>query len=117
MSDWITAALVVAGALLALIAAIGIVRMPDLYLRMHAAAKAGTLGVGLLLTASAVHFKQLDITVLVLLTVAFMVLTAPVAAHIIVRAAYYSGVPMSERSIVDDLKSRRDRPSPFKDAR
>lgn len=117
MNDVITAVLAGGGALFALIAAIGIVRMPDLYLRMHAAAKAGTLGIGLLMGASAVHFQRLDITVVALLAIAFMVLTAPVAAHIIVRAAYYSGVPMSERSIVDDLKSRRDRPSPFKDAR
>ena len=112
MRAWLVCALVSGGTFFALVAAIGILRMPDLYTRMHATSKAGTLGVGFLLAAAAVQHGRLETAVVAVLTIAFIVLTAPVAAHVIVRAAYYSGVPMSERSIVDDLRSRRDRKPP-----
>ncbi len=80
------------GALFLLLAGVGVVRMPDLFTRMSAATKAATLGAGCMLSAVAVYFDSFGVTVRALLVVAFIFMTAPVAAHVIGRAAYFIGV-------------------------
>jgi multicomponent Na+:H+ antiporter subunit G len=104
--ELLTAALLAIGAIWILIAAAGIVRMPDLYLRMSASSKAATLGAALMLLAVAVHFQALGVVSRVGATVAFIVLTAPVAAHMIARAAYVTGVPLWQGTAVDELRGR-----------
>ena len=106
MTEWIAAALLLAGSAFMLIAALGLVRLPDLIIRMHAAAKAGGLGVGLGVSAVAVHFKEAEVITEAALVAAFLLLTAPVAAHLIARAAYLSGVPLWRGTIVDEMRSR-----------
>jgi multicomponent Na+:H+ antiporter subunit G len=103
MVEWITAALMIVGAAFALLAAAGIVRLPDFYTRMQAASKSTTLGVGCILLAVAVYFGDLGIATQAVLTIAFLILTAPVAAHVIARAAYLAGVPQWEHAVVDEL--------------
>jgi multicomponent Na+:H+ antiporter subunit G len=78
--------------------------MPDLFTRIQASTKASTLGVGCIILALAVHFGETGITVRALLVVLFFLLTAPVAAHVIARASYFIGVPLWERTIMDELK-------------
>lgn len=92
------------GAFFIFLASIGILRMPDLFLRMSATAKAGTLGVGTLLFATILHFQEFVITSRALATIIFLILTAPVAAHMIARAAYFDGTPLWEGTVRDDLK-------------
>jgi multicomponent Na+:H+ antiporter subunit G len=108
----VTAVLLVAGATFSALAGIGMVRMPDLYIRMHAATKAGTLGPILVLLAVAVHFADAGIGLRVAAAAGFLVLTAPVAAHIIGRAAHRTGVPLWERSVVDEWDRQPDSGSP-----
>ena len=108
MSEWIMIALMITGAAFLLLAAVGIIRMPDLYSRIQAATKAATLGVGCIILALAIHFVDLGITVRALLVIAFMFLTQPVAAHMIGRAAYFVGVPLWENTIMDELRGRYD---------
>jgi multicomponent Na+:H+ antiporter subunit G len=108
MSDWIMSALLVIGGSFLFLAAIGIIRMPDLYSRIQAATKAATLGVGCIILALAIHFANLEITVRALLVIAFLFLTQPVAAHMIGRAAYFVGVPLWENTIMDELRGRYD---------
>ncbi|MEM0962962.1 MAG: monovalent cation/H(+) antiporter subunit G [Bacteroidota bacterium] len=91
MTEILASALILAGAGFVLIAAIGVVRMPDLPMRMHAATKAGTLGAGLILLAVAVAFADPGVTVRALATIAFLFLTAPISAHVVGRAAAASG--------------------------
>ena len=110
MSEWITAGLMVIGSSFAMLAAVGIVRMPDLFTRMQAATKSTTLGVGCILLAVAVYFDELGVTARAVLTAAFLLLTAPLAAHMIGRAAYVIGVPLWEGTVVDEL--RETQPSP-----
>jgi multicomponent Na+:H+ antiporter subunit G len=86
--------LVLAGAGFTLIAAIGIVRLPDLLTRMHASTKAGTLGSILMLAAMALVLGTGPVVAKSLATVLFLLLTAPIAAHMIGRAAVASGVPL-----------------------
>lgn len=110
--EWFTAILVslllLAGAIFSFIAALGIFRMPDLFTRMQAAAKTGTLGVGLVLVALAVHFSEIGVATRAALVILFLFLTAPIAAHMIARAGYISGVKIWEHSVCDELKGQYD---------
>jgi multicomponent Na+:H+ antiporter subunit G len=108
MTEYLMSALLLIGAVFLLLAAVGIIRMPDLYTRLQAAAKASTLGVGSVVLALAVHFTDTAITVRALLVVAFLFLTTPVAAHVIGRAAYIIGVPLWEKTLFDELRGHYD---------
>jgi len=103
MLELVVYALVCGGIFFLFVAAIGVVRMPDLYNRMHATSKAGTLGVGLILVAVAVFYQELSVAARALSALAFIVLTAPVAAHALGRAAYLSGVKPCDTTYVDEL--------------
>jgi multicomponent Na+:H+ antiporter subunit G len=98
-----TAALLFAGSLFALVAAIGIVRLPDLYTRMHAASKAGTVGSGLLLLAAGLYSGELAILVRAVAGFIFFLLTAPVAAHLLAKAAHQTGHRLGQESLRDEL--------------
>lgn len=102
--DIITAFLLLGGSTFMLLAGVGILRLPDLYIRMHAATKSGTLGVAGVIAAVAVYFGDLGVTTRSILIILFFLLTAPVAAHMIARAAYTVGVPLWEKSLVDELQ-------------
>lgn len=101
--------LLTVGAIFLLAAAIGVVRMPDLYTRMQAATKAATLGISCILAAVALYMQDLGVAMRALFTIFFFFLTAPVAAHMIGRAAYFIGVPLWKGSIVDELRGHYDR--------
>jgi multicomponent Na+:H+ antiporter subunit G len=108
MSDIVATAAVILGAALGVLSAVGIVRMPDVYIRVQVASKASSLGIALLMLGVAAHFGDVSVTVRALLVVAFLFLTAPVAAHVIGRAAYIAGVPLAEGSEPDELAGRYD---------
>jgi multicomponent Na+:H+ antiporter subunit G len=97
------AILIMIGSLFCLIAAVGMIRLPDTLIRMHAATKAGTLGAGLILAGAALYFTGLGLVLRALLTLMFIFLTAPVAAHLIGRAAYRSGIELFSRTCIDHL--------------
>jgi len=99
----VTGILVVAGSGFCFIAALGLVRLQDVLIRMHASSKAGTLGVGLILLSSAVLFQEMGIITRVLAAIAFMMITAPIAAHMIGRAAYACGARLWPGTVVDEL--------------
>lgn len=104
--------LMLIGALFVLIAAIGVVRLPDLLMRMHAATKAGTLGAGLLLGAVMVSLPEPSVVVRAAAVIVFMLITAPIAAHVIARAAYHVGeAQLWDRTSVDELADYLDRSS------
>jgi multicomponent Na+:H+ antiporter subunit G len=105
MRAWLVSALLVFGAGWMLIAALGVLRMPDLFSRMQASAKAGTLGIGVLVLSVAVHFGDLEVSSRAALIIAFFFLTAPVAAHMIARAAYLIGVPLWSGTQRDELRT------------
>ncbi|PCJ95659.1 MAG: Na+/H+ antiporter subunit G [Hyphomicrobiales bacterium] len=89
----VAALLMLVGASFALIAAIGILRLPDIYTRTHAASKAGTLGSGLLLLALAVFSQELTVVTRAFAAIVFFLLTAPISSHLLARAAYLAGYP------------------------
>ena len=105
--DYLAAVLVLAGGLFGFIAAVGMLRLPDMITRMHASTKAGTLGAGLIMAAVAIHFMEIGITLRAAAAILFLLLTAPVAAHVIGRAAYRCGIQLWERTWIDELASLR----------
>jgi len=111
MTEIATSILVIAGGLFALVAALGVVRLPDVLIRMHASTKAGTLGCGLILLAVAVYFGEIGVVARAIAAIVFLLLTAPVAAHMIGRAAYRSGVPLWKGTVIDEL-GKPDKPTP-----
>lgn len=108
MNDIITALLLIAGGIFSFIASLGMLRLPDTIIRMHAATKAGALGAGLIFIAQAFYHFELATTLRAFAAVTFIMLTAPVAAHLIGRAAYCSKVTLWEKTWIDELANTCD---------
>lgn len=104
MNPLITSALLLLGATFVLLASIGIVRMPDLYCRMHAATKAGTFGLATMLLALVLSYPNPRCIVQSGLILIFYYLTAPVAAQMIGRVGvrreifFYKGRSFTDTS-------------------
>jgi multicomponent Na+:H+ antiporter subunit G len=101
MSAILAGILMLLGTVFMLVAAIGLLRLPDLYTRMHAVTKAGTLGVGCILVSAAVAFGDLSIATRAVVALLFVLFTAPVSAHLLGRAGYLGGVSMWEGTAFD----------------
>ncbi|WP_372893512.1 monovalent cation/H(+) antiporter subunit G [Rhodosalinus sp.] len=91
MGEIVIAVLVLLGGFFCFVAGLGVLRLPDVLIRMHASTKAGTLGSGLILVGVAVHFGDTATITRAVATILFLLITAPVAAHMIGRAAFRSG--------------------------
>ena len=109
VNELIADALMLGGASFLLLAAVGIVRMPDLFTRMQTASKASTLGISLILLAAGLLLDDYAVGLRAILTISFFFVTAPVAAHMIARAAYFVGVPLWSGTITDELRGHYDR--------
>ncbi len=105
----IVSLLLVSGSVFCLLAALGVLRFPDLYTRMHAASKAGTIGSSLLLVAAGIHALDATILIRALAGFCFFVLTAPISAHLLAKAAHQAGYRLTNLSVTDQLP--RDRHS------
>ncbi|MFB5662147.1 monovalent cation/H(+) antiporter subunit G [Alteribacillus sp. HJP-4] len=109
ISSVVVAIIVLAGALLSFISAFGIIRLPDIYTRSHAATKAATLGVMFVLLGTFIFFAFVEnmVSLRILLGIVFIFITAPVGGHLIARAAYHSGVPLWEATTQDELADKK----------
>jgi multicomponent Na+:H+ antiporter subunit G len=96
--------LIALGAFFTFIAGFGVLRMPDIYTRMHASTKAASLGAALMLIAAAFYFQEIAVVTRIAITTVFIFLTAPVAAHMLGRAAYLMKVQQWEGSVIDEAK-------------
>ncbi len=106
---YLISALILLGAAFFLIAAIGVVRFPDLLTRMHAATKAGAFGGALLLIAAALFFAEAGVIAKCALILLFFYLTAPVAGQMLGRAGYRAKVPLAPQTHHNDLaEDKRD---------
>ena len=105
--EWLVASLLVFGALFVFLAAVGVYRLPDLFLRMQSVTKAATLGLSSMAIAVGIYFGRLESLIGGFLLVAFLFLTAPVAAQVIGRAAYRAGVPLWDGTRIDEWGRRR----------
>lgn len=101
--DGVGWALVLVGVVLAVVAGVGLVRFPDVFTRMHAATKPSTLGLLLVCVGAALVLDDGTDRAKLLLVAAFQFITAPVAAHMVGRAAYGAGVGLRDLD-VDELE-------------
>ena len=99
---WVIGGCLVIGAFLMFLTGLGLVRMPDIFTRMHAATKSASLGVALLLLAAALFFQETMVVTKAVVTIVFIFLTAPVAASLLGRAAYARRTPLWEHSVLDE---------------
>ena len=107
MINIILAILSTVGALSILFASIGVLRMPDFFLRLSVTVKASTLGVGLFLICAAIMFPDdVSVTTKAIAIIFFLILTSPISAHMIGKAAYFIGTPLWKGTVVDRLQGR-----------
>jgi multicomponent Na+:H+ antiporter subunit G len=104
----VSGALLLGGVALAVVAGVGLLRFPDVFSRMHAATKPATLGLLMVCVGAALVMDDPAARSKLLLVAAFQFLTAPVAAHMIGRAAYRAGVGALDDLVVDDLREVSD---------
>ena len=104
--EWIAVLLILFGSIVSVISAFGMLRLPDVYTRSHAATKSATLSVLCCLLGAFIYFWSHDgyVSVRLILGIIFTFITAPVAGHLVCRAAYRSRVPLAEGSGDDALK-------------
>jgi multicomponent Na+:H+ antiporter subunit G len=108
MTDFATGLLWIVGSSFAFLAALGVVRMPDVFTRMQASTKASTLGLGCLLIGAALQFGDLASIIRVVSIGAFALLTTPVSAHVIARASYRADVPLWDGTVLDERRPTRE---------
>jgi multicomponent Na+:H+ antiporter subunit G len=109
MVETLTIIFIALGAFFIVTAAIGILRMPDVFMRVSVVTKAATLGVGFMLIALALHFQDFGISVRAIAILIFVFLTGPAAAHMIGRASYFIKDPLWEKTLEDDLAGKYNR--------
>jgi multicomponent Na+:H+ antiporter subunit G len=103
--DVAAAVSMLAGAAIAVIAAFGLHRLPDVYARMHVATKPATLGITLCLAGAALRADSPSTATKLVLAIAFQLVTTPVAGHLLGRAAHAARLPTSEYTYVDELRA------------
>lgn len=103
--EFIGALLILVGAIVSVISAIGIIRFPDIYTRAHAATKTTTVAVLITLIGVFIYlWISESFNIRLILGILFVFLTAPVSGHLILRASYRANVEMSDTTIEDELK-------------
>lgn len=97
--------LISTGVLFSAVTALGLIRLPDVYTRTHAASKSSTLGVLSILLGTFVHFwfNEGIFNTQMVIAIAFLFITQPVAGHLIGRAAYMTGIKVAEETVRDDM--------------
>lgn len=107
MMEWIVSLLLIFGSLFMLVAAIGVVKLPDVYMRMHAITKAASLGALLKLVAVFMWYPDWMVGIESLLVLLFVIFTAPIGAHMIARVAHAMEVPTGEGYLVDEYEEHK----------
>ncbi len=104
IAEIVMAAFVLLGGFFCFVAGLGVLRLPDVLIRMHASTKAGTLGSGLILVAVAIFFADTATITRAVATILFLLGTAPVAAHMMGRAAFRSGIALWNTKIEEEAE-------------
>jgi multicomponent K+:H+ antiporter subunit G len=110
MLEYFLSFLILTGALLTFIGSLGLVRLRDLYTRLHGPTKATTLGVGSLLIASSIYFSTYteSISLHEVLITLFLFITAPVSAHLLAKAALHLNLHSIAKTPENDNEAESD---------
>jgi multicomponent Na+:H+ antiporter subunit G len=102
--DLVSAVLMLSGAVIAVIAAVGLHRLPDVYARMHVATKPAALGITLCLSGAALQADGPSTATKLVLAIIFQLVTTPAAGHLLGRAAHAARAEVSEHTVLDELR-------------
>jgi multicomponent Na+:H+ antiporter subunit G len=103
IAQYAAAVLILVGSVFTLLAAIGLLRLPDLFTRMHAASKAGPVGAGFILIAVALISFDVAVILRAVIGIFFLLLTTPVAAHLLARASIQSGYRPADSTVINSM--------------
>lgn len=103
MVEIISAIIIMVGVLFVFIGAVGLIRLPDFYIRVSAITKAATVGVACIMIGVALYYNEIGMAIKAFVVVIFLLITSPIASHIIGRTAYIDGVPLWEETEEDEL--------------
>jgi len=109
IAEWISAIFMVLGAIFILLSALGVLRFPDLYSRMHAATKASSFGVALMLIGISIWMPIPYIIIEAILIILFIYITAPIASHMVGRVAHLLNVKVGDENCIDELEQANAR--------
>lgn len=107
--DVLAIALLLFGLFFMSVGALGLVRLPDFYHRMHAATKCVTLGIAGLLIGAGILFathegaSPLNVVIIITLVIAFQFIASPVGGHLLSKAAHLDGCPYWSKTLTDEL--------------
>lgn len=104
VKDIISCVFILSGVFFILVATIGLLRLPDFYIRMSAITKGSTLGLGLILFGLGIYFNQPSMLLKVFAIITFTFITAPVAAHVIGRTAVQNKIPFWKQTDLKEFK-------------
>jgi multicomponent Na+:H+ antiporter subunit G len=104
----ISSILILTGVIFMFISTVGLLRLPDFYIRMSAITKGATLGVGLILSGMGIYFNEADMLFKVGIIIVFTFLTAPIAAHVIARTAVYNKVRFWRHTDLEEFQEYLD---------
>ncbi|MBM7707725.1 multicomponent Na+:H+ antiporter subunit G [Chryseomicrobium aureum] len=95
------------GVFFIVVTTIGLIRLPDVYSRAHAASKSATLAVMSILIGVFLHFWLVEgnFNPRIILGIVFLFITGPVGGHMMAKAAYFSGVPLAKETVRDDMEA------------
>lgn len=108
MRDIIIMILATIGVLFIFSTSLAMLRKPDVYLRISVTSKASTLGVGLILIATAIFFNEYSVTTRAIAVILFVFLTVPLGSHMLARSAYFTKTPIWKGTEIDDLQGQYD---------
>jgi multicomponent K+:H+ antiporter subunit G len=105
ITEWVLSILLLTGGVFLLAGSIGLVRLQDIYMRLHAPTKASTLGIGLVLLVSAIYATLTEdgISISELLVTAFLFFTAPITAHMMAKTALHQRLHRLDRTLNPEL--------------
>jgi multicomponent Na+:H+ antiporter subunit G len=117
MVEIISAIIIMVGVLFVFIGAVGLLRLPDFYIRVSAITKAATVGVACIMIGVALNYNEIGISIKAFAVVLFLLITSPIAAHIIGRAAYNSGVPLWKKTEINEYEDYKKREIKIEEAK
>lgn len=104
INEYVSGILLIIGSVFMLISSLGMIRLPDFYTRNSASTKAVVLGVLFILLGVGIHFNEIIIFIEIFAILCFVFLIAPLAAHVVARAAVLTGVKFWKKTILKDLQ-------------
>lgn len=119
MIEIVSAIVIIVGVLFVVIGAVGLLRLPDFYIRISAITKAATVGVACIMIGVALYYNEMSMAFKAFAVILFLLITSPIAAHIIGRAAYNGGVPLWKKTEIneyEEYKKNKSNPEEVKKA-